>query len=673
MCEDDRMSETESNRSQTVFPFAAVVGQDLMRLSLLLNAVNPSIGGVLIRGERGTAKSTAVRGLAAVLPEIDVAMCQYGCDPTSLNTCVECEALRANNSDIDSHSRQVQVIDLPVSATEDRVIGTLNLEAALSEGRREFEPGLLAAAHRGVLYVDEVNLLDDHLVDTLLDSAASGVNLIEREGVQYRHPAEYILVGTMNPEEGDLRPQLLDRFGLAVEIKGALEPAARATIVTRRINFESDPRAFIAKWADESDKLRTRIVGARKRLPEVVLSKEMLTLITHISIAMGVDGHRADIVMHKTACTIAAWEKRHEVTRDDVRRAAEIALPHRRRRDPFTPPHLDEDELNQAIQSFDAKQNSETEQGENSDKEMSTASTTDDTTNASGRDAGTPTASGAESQIDSDSLPESPTLLAPERLPVTRPKSGRRTQHEVQGRRGRSVRSRPMNPDDPPDVSLIDTIRAAALRGVGEAGLSITRADIRVRRRMRKVGNLMLFVVDGSGSMAAQKRMQLTKSAVLGLLADAYQRRDRVGLVTFRKTDALETVPPTTSLDLAHARMKEMPTGGRTPLAHGLELARRVIIRERSRDTEIRPIVILLTDGVGNVGLNAGSDPMDDAHRAARQLALDRIPALVVDADRRRARVSPLPDLAKAMAATHVQLEAIAAGQLTNLIRLASA
>ena len=230
-----------------------------------------------------------------------------------------------------------------------------------------------------------------------------------------------------------------------------------------------------------------------------------------------------------------------------------------------------------------------------------------------------------------------------------------------------------MNPGDPPDVSVIDTIRAAALRGVGEAGLSITRADIRVRRRMRKVGNLMLFVVDGSGSMAAQKRMQLTKSAVLGLLADAYQRRDRVGLVTFRKTDALETVPPTTSLDLAHARMKEMPTGGRTPLAHGLELARRVIIRERSRDTEIRPIVILLTDGVGNVGLNAGSDPMDDAHRAARQLALDRIPALVVDADRRRARVSPLPDLAQAMAATHVQLEAIAAGQLTNLIRLASA
>jgi magnesium chelatase subunit D len=672
MCDDYRMSKAETNRPQTVFPFAAVVGQDLMRLSLMLNAVNPGIGGVLIRGERGTAKSTAVRGLAAVLPEIEVAGCRYGCDPNSLNICVECETIRANNTDIGSYTRQVQIVDLPVSATEDRVVGTLDLEAALSEGRREFEPGLLAAAHRGVLYVDEVNLLDDHLVDTLLDSAASGVNLIEREGVQYRHPSEYILVGTMNPEEGDLRPQLLDRFGLAAEIRGDLEPEARATIVKRRIDFESDPRGFIADWAEESNKLRDRIVLARKRLPEVTLSDEMLTLITHISITMGVDGHRADIVMHKTASTIASWEERHEVTREDVRRAAEIALPHRRRRDPFTPPHLDEDELNQAIQSFDAKQASETEQGEETDHEESSSPTDDDTTNAASNKAGTPTASGAESHIDADSMPESPTLLAPGRLPITRPKSGRRTQHEVQGRRGRSVRSRPMKPGDPPDVSLIDTIRAAALREPGEAGLSITRADIRIRRRMRKVGNLMLFVVDGSGSMAAQRRMQLTKSAVLGLLADAYQHRDRVGLVTFRKTDAHETVPPTTSLDLAHARMREMPTGGRTPLAHGLDLARRVILRERSRDTEIRPIVILLTDGVANVGLNAGSDPMDDAQRAARQLALNHIPALVVDADRRRARVSPLPDLAQAMAATHVQLEAIAAGQLTKLIRLSS-
>ncbi len=655
------------------FPFAAIVGQDLMRLSLVLNAVNPSIGGVLIRGERGTAKSTAVRGLVSVLPEIRVATCAYGCDPDSLNLCAACGAARGRNEEIDSTLRRVRVVDLPVSATEDRIIGTLDLEAALSRGERTFEPGLLAAAHRGLLYVDEVNLLDDHLVDTLLDSAASGTNLIEREGVQYKHPSEYILVGTMNPEEGDLRPQLLDRFGLAAEIRGDLEPQARAEIVRRRIAFERDTRGFLHAWGPASDELRQRIVRARELLPDVALSDDMLSLIAHIAVAMGVDGHRADIVMHKTASTIAAWEGRTEVTREDVRRAAEVALPHRRRRDPFTPPHLDPDELDRAIQSFDAQQRSGTSEGAEDRPEPSKAAASDELTAAAGEDAGAPTSAGTDRRIDPDAAPDSPTVAAQERQSVVRPRAGRRTQHEVQGRRGRSVRSRAMQPGDPPDVSLIDTIRAAALRGVGDGMPTITRDDVRIRRRTRKVGNLMLFVVDGSGSMAAQRRMQLTKSAVLSLLADAYQRRDRVGLVTFRKTEAYETVPPTTSLDLAHMRMRELPTGGRTPLAHGLDMARRVILRERARDAETRPIVILLTDGVANVGLQAGSDPLDDAQRAGRRMAADKIPALVVDADRRRARVSPLPDLATAMAATHVRLDALAAGQLTSLIRLATA
>ena len=285
---------------------------------------------------------------------------------------------------------------------------------------------------------------------------------------------------------------------------------------------------------------------------------------------MGVDGHRADIVMHKAASTIAAWEGRTEVTRDDVRRAAELALPHRRRRDPFTPPHLDPDELDQAIQSFDASRSaSGSDAAEAGMEKRQMSATGEETVAASDQNSGAPTSAGAERQIDPDSIPDSPTLASQERLPMTRPRSGRRTQHEVQGRRGRSVRSRHMKPNDPPDVALLDTIRAAALRGVGDGAPTIQQDDIRIRRRMRKVGNLMLFVVDGSGSMAAQRRMQLTKSAVLSLLADAYQRRDRCGLVTFRKTDAHETVPPTNSLDLAHARMREMPTGGRTPLALG--------------------------------------------------------------------------------------------------------
>ena len=667
------MSQSPNSIRNAAFPFAAIVGQDRMRLSLLLNAVNPSIGGVLIRGERGTAKSTAVRGLASVLPEIVVSTCRYGCDPDSLNLCSECQTKHDKNLDIESVTRQVKVIDLPVSATEDRVIGTLDLEAALSSGRREFEPGLLAAAHRGLLYVDEVNLLDDHLVDTLLDSAASGTNLVEREGVQYKHPSEYILIGTMNPEEGDLRPQLLDRFGLAAEIRGDLDPSARAEIVRRRIAFESDARACLQEWEPSSNELRSRITTARQLLPEVTVNEEMLALITHIAVAMDVDGHRADIVMHKTSSTIAAWEGRTEVTREDVRRSAEIALPHRRRRDPFTPPHLDDDELDQAIQSFDAGRSTNTNESSESGTEP-TASTSGDDALTSSREQGSQSiTAGGDRYIEADVNPDMPSLTAPERFPTTRPKSGRRTQHEVRGCRGRSVRSRPMQPGDPPDVAIIDTIRVAALRGLNGKPLSITRDDIRIRRRMRKIGNLMLFVVDGSGSMAAQRRMQLTKSAVLGLLSDAYQRRDRVGLVTFRKTDAYETVPPTTSLDLAHARMRELPTGGRTPLAHGLDLARRVILRERSRDAETRPIVVLLTDGVANVGLNDGSDPVDDALRAARRLALDHIPSLVIDADQRRARVSPLPKLARSMSATHVRIEDLASGQLTNLIRLATA
>ena len=252
-------AETAVETIGVTYPFAAIVGQDRMKLALLANAVNPAIGGVLIRGERGTAKSTAVRGLAVILPAITVATCRYRCDPDSGNLCVECRHKREAASPIEAESQRVRVVDLPVSATEDRVVGTIDLEAVLRDGRRSFEPGLLADAHRGILYVDEVNLLDDHLVDTLLDSAASGVNRVEREGVAFHHPAEYILVGTMNPEEGDLRPQLLDRFGLAAEIKGDRDPKARAEIVRRRLAFETDTAEFLETWRPATNDLMALI------------------------------------------------------------------------------------------------------------------------------------------------------------------------------------------------------------------------------------------------------------------------------------------------------------------------------------------------------------------------------------------------------------------------------
>ena len=656
------------------YPFAAIVGQERMKLALLTNAVNPAIGGVLIRGERGTAKSTAVRGLAVILPAITVATCRYRCDPDSGNLCHACREQRDASVTIETESQRVRVVDLPVSATEDRVVGTIDLETVLRDGRRSFEPGLLADAHRGILYVDEVNLLDDHLVDTLLDSAASGVNRVEREGVAVHHPAEFILVGTMNPEEGDLRPQLLDRFGLAAEIKGDRDPKARAEIVRRRLDFETDTAAFLEAWRPATNDLMALIERARGLLPDVNVSSDKLGLITHIANAMGVDGHRADIVMYKTAQTIAALDGRTEVTLEDVRRAAELALPHRRRRDPFTPPGLDPDELDRAIQAFEARPAAAAATESVSDGTDGAAGATDSTMSSGPAENGPPgDANEANQTIASDQATTAPPVNAPERIPFQKPRTGRRTSAEVKGRRGHSVRSRPMDPDDPPDIAVIDTVRAAAARRPRRGTPEIGAQDLRVHRRMRKVGNLMLFVVDGSGSMAAQRRMQLTKSAVLSLLADAYKRRDRVGVITFRKTEAYETVPPTSSLDVAHARMHELPTGGRTPLAHGLELARRVVERERARDAQLRPIVILLTDGVANVGLSAGSDPITDALQSAGAIARDRVPALVVDADRRHNRSGSLVELANQMAAAHVRLDALAAGQLTSLIRLAAA
>jgi len=334
-----------------VYPFAAIVGQEEMKRGLLLNAVNPKLSGVLIRGEKGTAKSTAVRALAALLPEIEVAAdCVYGCDPDDVTTmCAQCRERLASGEELPRARRKMRVVDLPVSATEDRVVGTLDIEQAIKKGEKHFEPGVLAQANRGILYVDEVNLLDDHIVDVLLDSAAMGVNTVEREGVSFTHPASFILVGTMNPEEGELRPQLLDRFGLCVNITGILDPALRVEVVKRRAAFEEDQEKFARQWEAEEEVLRRQIVSAKKLLPGVRVSDEMLFLIAKIAIEMGVDGHRADLVMMKAAKTIAALNGRDEAGEEDVRLSVDLALIHRMRRKPFQEAVIDREKLKGVI------------------------------------------------------------------------------------------------------------------------------------------------------------------------------------------------------------------------------------------------------------------------------------------------------------------------------------
>jgi Mg-chelatase subunit ChlI len=334
-----------------VYPFTAIVGQERMRRALILNAVNPRIGGVLIRGERGTAKSTAARALAALLPDVEVVSdCRFGCDPNRPTTwCTECRERVANGEELPTALHKTSFVDLPVSATEDRVVGTLDIERAIKEGERHFEPGVLAAANRGLLYIDEVNLLDDHVVDLLLDSAALGMNIVEREGISFSHPSRYILVGTMNPEEGDLRPQLLDRFALSVEIRGLQDPRDRVAIMERNLSFESDPEHFRAEWLDQEKDLSNEIEAARKILDNVSYSKRDLLSIAALTSSLHVDGHRADLVILKSARAHAAFEGRTQINERDIALAAELALPHRLRRGPFHQVDVNIDDLQSRI------------------------------------------------------------------------------------------------------------------------------------------------------------------------------------------------------------------------------------------------------------------------------------------------------------------------------------
>jgi magnesium chelatase subunit I len=319
-----------------VYPFTAIVGQEDMKLALILNVINPALGGVLIKGEKGTAKSTAVRALADLLPAMEaVRECQYHCDPEDQHHM--CEAcLEKNKAEaLITQPVKMKVVELPVSATEDRVVGTLDIEHAIKCGEKKFEPGILAQANRNILYVDEINLLDDHVVDVLLDAAAMGVNTVEREGVSYSHPARFVLVGTMNPEEGDIRPQLLDRFGLSVTVQGEHQPEQRVEVIKRRLAYEQDSDAFSSTYQQEQDEIGKAIIEARRLLPEVAIADELLTLVANMAIKLEVDGHRADITVIKAALTLAAFDGRNNVAAEDIKKAARLALPHRMRRRPF--------------------------------------------------------------------------------------------------------------------------------------------------------------------------------------------------------------------------------------------------------------------------------------------------------------------------------------------------
>ncbi len=645
-----------------MYPFSAVVGLDDLRLALIVNAVSPAVGGVLVRGEKGTAKSTIVRALAALLPPIDVPEgCRFNCGPT--DTCIDAHGPRVQ--------RPARLVELPVGASEDRLVGSIDLEKALTTGVTAFEPGLLAAAHRGVLYVDEVNLLHDHLVDLLLDAAALGTSYVEREGVSVQHAARFLLVGTMNPEEGELRPQLLDRFGLTVEVHATRDPAERAEVVRRRLAYEADPAGFAAQWKAADEELATHIAAARARLESVVLGDQALVEITSVCAAFDVDGLRADLVTAKAAIALAAWAGRDEVTTDDVRTAARLALPHRRRRNPFDAPGLDEQQLDDALaQAAPPEPEDDGPGGGGSGPADDAAGSSSDDTPATSSEL--PPQSGSERRTQGSTSDTAPQPVGEAFTPIALHVDGVNRKHGASGRRSRSEGgSGRLTGARVPEghlhsVHLTATLRAAAPHQVARgrtSALKVHREDLREAVREGREGNLVLFVVDASGSMASRQRMVAVKGAVLSLLTDAYQRRDKVALLSFRGEGSELLLPPTSSVDAAVARLREMPTGGRTPLSAGLLAAAEVLRVEKVRDPARRALVVVITDGRHTQG---PSPELAAAH--LRKLAAASV---VVDCESGFVRLKLAHRLGEVLGARVYGLDELSAEGLTRVVKAA--
>jgi magnesium chelatase subunit D len=544
-----------------LLPFSAVVGQEEAKLALLLNAVDPKIGGVLLRGEKGSAKSTLARGLADLLP---------GSAP---------------------------FVELPVGATEDRVVGTIHLAAALTGGEKRFDPGLLALADGGVLYIDEANLLPDHLVDVLLDVAASGVNLVEREGISHSHRSRFLLVGSMNPEEGDLRPQLLDRFGLAVDVRASTEPEERASAVRRRLEFDADPEAVRKGFAGAQAALAKRLSAAKP----ATLREELVESISSLCASVGAEGLRADLTICRAAAALAGWEGRDETTAEDVRRVAPMALAHRARRDPLDPAGIDHEELDSAM-----------------DEHLGAGDGSADRDHPEDRDQWEV----GEPRTGLISLP--PRGIGPR-------SSAAGGGSKARASRGRVIGDRvPRGPVE--SVAVGATVRAAAARRSAVAepgGPLVTEGDVREAIREHSQAHHVVVAVDASGSMGAPKRVEAARSAVLGLLVDAYQRRDLVSLVSFRGEGAELLLRPTSSVEVARARLRVLPTGGRTPLHAGLTRALDVA---RTKASTHRPLLVVITDGRATSAPD-GLDPLEAATNAADAIRRAGVDAVIVDVE----------------------------------------
>jgi magnesium chelatase subunit D len=658
------------------FPLAALVGQEQLKSALLLCAVNPGIGGVLIRGDKGSAKSTAARGLAGVMAPIErVVGCAYNCAPGE--PAASCEVCNGAASSVET--TPVPFVNLPLGASEDRVLGSLDFERALKEGRKAFQPGLLASAHRGILYIDEVNLLPDHLVDVLLDAAAMGINRVQREGLSVQHSARIALVGTMNQEEGELRPQLLDRFGMMVEVRAPQEPRLRAEIVRRRLAWEADPEGFGRAWNDQQVALREQVLRAQALLPKVTIADGLLLLISELCCSQGVTSLRADLVMNKAARALAALHGRTSVEPDDLSQAAMLVLPHRRRAKPFEQPGMDENELQRFMRNAASRPDVGGDDGSGDGEAQQRGRDGEEA--RGGSDGGNTSQIGPRGEHDAqadDGEPVEHVFAAGGSAPPPRIELrsgfvaggvvGRRSV-APESRRGREVRAVP--DERPTDLAVTATLHHSLMRtgGLSPTGsLEVTSEDLHQKVKAGRQGSLMLFVVDASGSMAALQRMEMVKATVLSLLRDAYERRDEVGVIAFRGAKAELLLSPTRSVDTAEKQLRDLPTGGRTPLAHALQVAANVLTRN-SGASRPEPLLIVLSDGKANVAIDGAGDAWQQSLDYAQSFARKGVAALVLDTEVGFVRMGRAGDLAAALGAQCLSLEEFSAESLSLTIR----
>ncbi len=626
-----------------LFPFSAIVDQEEVKKALLLNLISPRIGGLLLCGEKGTAKSTIVRSLSQLCPGL-------------------------------------KVVTLPLNATEDRVVGTLQMETALKEGKKVFEPGILAAANKNILYIDEVNLLSNSLINTILDVAASGVNHVEREGLSHSHPASFILIGSMNPEEGELKPQLLDRFGFFVEVRGSQEPRRRMEIVKKRLTFEENPASFLENYREQEEDLLQRILQAKKQLAKVKISPGLLQLIAELNLEAFTAGHRGDLALAEGARALAAYYGRDQVLVDDIKEIIPLALSHRWRTPPVSLSDLQEDDS--------AAEDDDSAPEEDQSTLQNVPPRTEDE-NSSPLSKSDEVKEGDETEAEESSLPMEDISTEDQVFEIGDPfkakdilkplvdhrmrnqGSGRRSKTRTQSRLGRYVKYR-LPKGKVSDIALDATLRAAApyqsVRDRKGMAVSIHAEDLREKIRERRVGNTILFLVDASGSMGVQERMKTAKGAIFSLLHSAYQKRDMVGMMIFRGQKAELVLPPTRSVDLAYRCLKELPVGGKTPLALAINRSVELIKALRVKDQDVIPTVILISDGRTNVALK-GEDPLADVLTVAGEAARERIQFVVVDTEAGFVKLGLARQIADQLGGFYIRLEDLYEGELASTLK----